>query len=392
MNLMTPTDAFQSGAMTPPSGGGDNMGSSQIINVKTYDIHEILQGDCPVTLSSLQYLIRCQASLHRAAEINDDPRRLREVLTKQQNTVRGFVLYGEGQGPMAYAIYYPAIDGNGEKVAYCEDFLIVEAYRGHGVARILFHELAKRTLDDGAKHLLWATDKRNSPVHDYVQGKLGAKHPNIITIAATDLLNSNNAAVLALKEGWASGNYATYPIKPNNIRHIQSIGLSPDLIRQTGDLEFKGFITFEKGTAGKVAAVVPGWPHFSTFQLKQGLHLEHPVFAEGMTDSQKQQIVLSVIDAAAKHANRQSYPYLRWHIAENEPGNVMNNLLQTRFGLQRDSMLGTPDSELIVYTLTNGNLEALAKRVPDRQLVISGTAPIGTRGVRPDAKFTPAGN
>ncbi len=346
------------------------------IKINTYNIHDILHGDgsCPVTLGTLQHLIRSQASLHMA-DIVDDQKRLKNLLDSRINSIRGFVMHAEGVGPVAYSIYYPMIDRKGQRVAYCEDFFIVESFRGYGVAKLLFHELAKRTRDDNAEYLQWSTDKRNNPVHSFVT-KLGAKHPNIVTIAASDLLGDRPTPKTMLTEGWSQANFVTRALEPNDMHELPKVGLEEKFIRNTGDMKFKGFITHERGT-GRVVAVTPGWIHTSTFQLKEGIHLEDPVFAD-VDETQKAAVLLSVIEATKHMAGpkeKPRYNYLRWHVTEDN--SFMNEVLQNKYDLPRDSMLGTPESELIVYTLENGELKKLANNVPDMVIRVSNTDPIG---------------
>lgn len=342
------------------------------INISTYSIHDILDENsaCPITLGNLQNLIHNQAALHMAQAI-DDQTRLKELLLSRANTLRGFVLHGKDVGPVAYLVYYPMIDSKGSRVAYCEDFYINEAFRGQGTAKILFHELAKRTLADNFEYIQWATDRRNLPVHGFVQNKLGAKRPNIITISANSLLAEKSP----LTEAWSGKQYATRPLKENDVNLPAVLGLSPNIIRNTGDLPFKGFVTFERKKPNAIVAITPGWIHLSTFQLKEGIHLEQPVFS---ANCNHEEVVASVIDASRKYsANR--LDYFRWHIDDVE-GSRMKTLLIDKLGLHRDSMLkDQPESELIVYTLSNGSLTKLSEEEPDRVLRIARDAPIGLR-------------
>jgi len=354
-----------------------NTGDRQI-HIETYSIHDILRGDnnCPVTLNTLQFLVQSQASLHMASA-KDDPERMKMLLKSKGNTLRGFVLYAKDLGPAAYAIYYPMIDSKGARVAYCEDFFIVESYRGHGVSKILFHELAKRTMQDNAEYLQWATDRRNIPVHNYVQQRLGAKHPNIITISANKLLAAKP------RIDWDSKDLATRPLKVSDVDLPGRLNLSPNIIRNTGDLPFKGFVTFDRSRPNEPLAITPGWIHFSTFQLKEGLHLEQPIFANGVD---KQNIISSVIQASRKHASANRLSHFRWHV---EDDHDLRDILQKKLDLAVDSMIGTPESELIVYTLTNGNLNALAENIPSRILNISPDTPIGMQKERPKTDIFP---
>ncbi len=355
-----------------PADGNAALRTHVPTNIKTYDIHDIRRGKCgPITLDTLAFLIKSQATLHRASAIMN-VKKLDELLQKQSNQMRGFVLCTEANDPVAYAIYYPMIDHKGDRIAYCEDFFIVESYRGYGAAGILFHELAVRTTKEHATALQWATDGRNHPVHNYVQ-KLGAVHPPIITISATKLLNTPGS-LSSLKPEWDRKKFDTYEFtdadwtKPFNL---------PDIVRKTGDMSFfRGFVTFEKGNPNDPVALTPGWIHTSTFQLTQGIHLEQPVFLDGY--AQKENVLHSLIDAAQKFAKTNKLTYFRWHAGENDP--LMKSVLMDTLGLPIDSMLpGQPESNLIVYTLSNGALTALAQNNPSRTLLIPANDPIGQR-------------
>ncbi len=345
------------------------------IQITTHEINDILRGvaGCPVTLVGLQRLIHAQAALHRA-HADEDLDGLKSMLKSRGSTLRGFVLHAAGVGPVAYAVYFPMIDGQGERVAYCEDFFINEAFRGHGVANILFHQLAKKVMDEGAEKLQWATDKRNGPVHTFVQGKLGATHPDIITIAANELLDETKPASLRLTEAWNGKEYKTRLLTPEDSNLVRELGISPNIIRLTGDLSFRGFVTTLRNKPDPVA-ITPGWTHLSTFRLKEGIHLEQPVFANGHPTSK---IVASVAQAARQHVQRNRLDYFRWHIKESE--GPMRAILHDQLQLPIDSMLGNPESELIVYNLTNGALRKLATEVPDHVLHISTASPIGGSG------------
>ena len=214
------------------------------------------------------------------------------------------------------------------------------SFRGFGVGRLLFHELAKRTIEENSEYLQWATDRRNGPVQAFVE-RMGAVHPDIITLAASSLLADTSPLASSMKAAWTNSNYVTRPITRNDLQAVLKVNLSPDLIRQTGDLDFQGFITFEKGTK-KPVAVTPGWTYLSTFQLKEGLHLEDPAFVGGIGDHVKEAVVLSVINEAKSFMGKSKHlHYLRWHVTEDNE--FMGNLLRNKAKLPCDSMNGTPE-------------------------------------------------
>ena len=255
------TAAFNesSGASDP----ANNAGSAPAYvptTIRTYDIHDIRRGKCPINLGTLAFLIQSQASLHRASAVFD-VNKLDELLQRQSNQMRGFVLCTDKNDPVAYAIYYPMIDHKGERIAYCEDFFIVESFRGYGAAGILFHELATRTMKEDATALQWATDGRNAPVQNYVQ-KLGAVHPHIVTISANKLLTTPDV-VSKLKPEWDKRSFIT--IEHTDVDLHKPFNL-PNIVRKTGDMSFRGFATFEKGKMhDPVALTMDGgmavWPY-----------------------------------------------------------------------------------------------------------------------------------
>lgn len=348
------------------------------IAVTIHDIDDILHKTpgCPVTLSSLQRLIHAQASLHRTSAV-ENLRSLRKMLESRGSTLRGFVLHGDGIGPIAYAVYFPMIDHRGDRAAYCEDFFIAESMRGHGVADILFYELARKVMDEGATKLQWATDKRNEPVHGFVTKHLHAKHPDIITIAASDLLKESSRASELLRTHWNAKDYITRPLTPEDSQLPNKVQLSRNIIRATGDLSFRGFVTFRKGDPSRPVAITPGWTHLSTFRLREGIHLEHP---SCQANFDPDALVASIAIAARKYIHSKGLSYLRWHVPESD--DPVRTVLREKLILPIDSMLGDEDSQLIVYELTNGALTALAQTPVKPIVEIPNSSPIGTSARR----------
>lgn len=361
-------------------------GSARRVHINTYNLHEILAEKAPITANDLQYLIQCQATLHHATAQNDSYK-LKELLKNQAHSIRGFVLATDLGAPVAYAIYYPMIDKDGQRVAYCEDFFIVESYRGTGVAKILFHELAKRTLEENAEYLIWATDKRNTPVHDFVQNKLGAKRENITTLDVGPIVEK--AAIPSIKEEWKKVAFESRPIKSNDIDLLAHHKFPPKLIREIGDIDFKGMLTFNKQD-DSLRAITLGWTHTSTFRQSHGLHFEEPIFVNGNIDPDNkiqfdpeamkgyvESIALAAEKMMAK--KRDNLTHVRWHVITDAP---LHKHLAGEFGSKVDTMLDTEESELIVYSLTNGSLTRLADNAPSRDIFISNTAPIGFKPAR----------
>lgn len=353
-----------------------NRNEAKPLEVKTYDIHDILRGagTTPLRVGDLIWLVANQARLHGCDSVRDEST-LADYMMKHGSTFRGFVLHAEGKTPVAYALYYQTVDEKGKKVAYCEDFFINESFRNQGVAKILFQELASRTINDGCSYLQWATDGRNQQVIDFVTRKLEAKTPEQIgkiTISASELLDKEHRQHLFshVRGEHKKSPYETRPITPNDLPDLYKVGLGPEIINETGALPFKGYITHLKNKPSEVLAITPGWIHFSTFQLKEGLHLEHPSFAQGLSDDVKTDVMLSVLETSATFRKRnQSVPHnnhVRWHIFQNDA--FMTDLLQNKLGLGVDTMTDDPSSRLHVFQLENGHLHKIATETPKREV------------------------
>lgn len=364
---------------TRPDSPGNNPGFAEF-KISTHDIKEISANGNgtkpPVTPTGLQRLILSQAALHRAKAV-ENLAKLKTTLKKDGNLIQGFILHSEGIGSVGYAIFYPMISGQGEPMAYCEDFFVVESFRGHGVAKILFHELAKRTLSTGATKLQWATDKRNIPVHRYVERRLGAHHPDIITISATELLNPGSLPSMSMLSTWNRKELDTRPLTVKDLPAIIQFGLNPGMITDKRGLPFRGFITTLKDAPKAVVAITPGWTHFSTFRLQKGIHLESITVADRYKNSiPLDGIISSIASAAQRYAEIEGRAHFRWHIRDVD--GPMKNTLMGRLGLKVDNMVGDKASDLIVYNLENGNLIKLADDSPDLTLRIRRDHPVGT--------------
>ncbi len=361
-------------ARDPSNTNGKN--EPRMLPVRAYDIHDILRGSgTPLTVGDLQWIIGCQANLH-GCNARKDENTLKKYLSEHGSTIRGFVLHAEGKMPVAYAIYYQTVDEKGDKVAYCEDFYINDSFRNQGVAKVLFQELAARTLSDNCKYLQWATDGRNQQVLDFVTKKLGAKTPEEIgkiTISANELLLQEHrhklfSDITGRPVGPRRSPYETKPLSPNDLPDLYKVGLSPAIIDGSGALPFKGYITRNKNNPNEVLAVTPGWIHFSTFQLKEGLHLESPSFAPNLSEQVKTDVMLSVLEKATSF--RKSYEsgphnnHIRWHISQKDE--FMVDLLQNKLDLKVDTMTDDPKSRLHVFQLENGRLDNMAKSEPAR--------------------------
>lgn len=369
------------------TGSNDTGIGSDSYNYTLVDLHDIVSDreKRELLLPVLDKIISSQANLH-FAEYFGDKEQLQQNIEMRGNTFRGFLVYAKSRLPIAYAVYYPMIDSEGKRAAYCEDAHVVENFRSHGVAKIVFQELAKRILEEGCEYLQWATDRRNIPFQKFAE-KIGAKHTDIITLLGDSLLKSADLEENQLKKGWAKGNFVTREIKPNDVNLMKGLNVEPNIIRNTGDMTFKGFITFKKNDLKTPVAITPGWQHLSTFKVMPGIYLEHPTFAKHLSKTEKSQAIFSMVSFMQEYATSHEKPmeYLRWHV--NSKDEELKEILQGKLKLPVDCMLG-PDifeSEMLVYKLSNGSLQKLkedAEMNSDQILHIPRGTPIGP-AIRP---------
>ena len=236
--------------------------------VAVHDIHALGKEDTdsPLTLKDLSYLLAAEAAFYTVRYEGGDLKRLSKLLQESNNTIRGFIISWD-HVPAAFAIYSPMISPKG-RGASVENLFITESFRNHGLGKLLSHELASRAINDGADYLEWSTDKRNEPVHGYARSVLKGRRASVLNIDANKLLDPDMPSRLAAKNGWSEANLTTRCIKPNDGPMLEKLGLSPLLIRHSGDLPFIGFITFEKGQLQEPLAVTLGWRHNHTKKIR----------------------------------------------------------------------------------------------------------------------------
>lgn len=341
---------------------------------RTVDLEHLTAPENQERLSLLDFFIRSQAALHHA-EYHGNPFLLKDSIERRGNTFRGVVIYSGDRLPMAYAVYYPMINATGERGNYIEDAFVTESFRGRGVMPIVFHELAKRCLDEGALYLQWSTDRRNAPFHRFSQ-KIGATHPNVATYVTSGMLDDRYQPPSELKQAWDSTRYVTIPIAATHINKMKSLGITPDILRKTGDIDFKGFVTFRADDMTCPVAVTPGWPHMSTFTQRHGIYLEQPSFSDEVVRADEQdQIMCSLAKAAQRYAKENDFQYFKWHLT---PNTFAGNLIADKMAFSVDTMVETPQSEMLVYNLKNGRLTALASQDDVTVVHVPTDAGIGT--------------
>jgi hypothetical protein len=216
---------------------------------------------------------------------------------------------------------------------------------------------------------------RNEQMRGYAQTKQKAQLTDIVTLDMSQWVEEQ-AATARMKfaeKGLETNGYTTRLINDSDIYRLDQLGIGRKLIHLTGGQDFKGFITFNN--QGEHVAVTPASIHTSTFKLNQGIVLETPTFADHLDTDQQQQIVTSVISSAKNFADGH-YRYMRWHMDGTKPELI--SFLQNEWGLTIDSMIGTPDSQFILYSIGNGALLKLANTEPKNSIFIPNSAPIGT--------------
>lgn len=347
-------------------------------DVEVHDIHGLPlhsgRNIPPLSINALSNLIHSQAGLH-TSHYSGSPETLAKVLKDKRNTLNGFIVLWRGV-PAAYSIYYPMLNAERGRGLYVEDFFIAQSFRGHGLGRLVFHELAKRAVNDGATYMQWSTDRRNLPVHEYVQGIHKATKTHILDINANPVLQKEGSFV-DLRKSWSGANYLTRPIEANDGPFLEKFGVARPIFQNTGDFSVRGFLTTDKSQTIPIALTL-GWWHFSTFKLEKGLCLEHPKLADGIND--KKGVLFSVAGCVRKSFGK-DYGHVLWHIDGNDKETL--TIMCHEFGFAPENMAGSPDSELIVYEINNGKLQALSKQdpMPERRLTSPSSAPIGTQYV-----------
>ena len=72
------------------------------------------------------------------------------------------------------ALFYPRYSTWKGRTIHLEDFIVKEAYRQHGIGKILFNAVVKEARDFGAKRLEWLVLEWNDPALNFYR-KIGAE-------------------------------------------------------------------------------------------------------------------------------------------------------------------------------------------------------------------------
>ncbi len=355
--------------------------------IKARRLHEIFASsdtrERSACFDRLMHLIYCQASLHLGTVLTDRER-LAQVVADYGHNFRGILLTainenGEdktkaGEHVLGYAIDYPAIDAQGRRGLYLEDLYVEHSVRGRGVVKDLFKYCASA---QGIKSIRWSTDARNGPFREFIEKKLGAILTKDKTFVANNILSGNYLEEVITRICMETSRFVTIPIEHRHAHLIKRFGLSTEYLLNTGDIEHRGFLTFATNDRDfrNPLAVTPAWPHMSTFKLNRGLIIERTTFDPSLLCEDKVGVLLSLLISVQELCKRNSFEYAKMHIAESSPilGIITNSL-----AFPLDYMDPTnPDSELLNYSLTNGQLAA-ARRLAERTYIdLSGVREIG---------------
>jgi|GEM_PF-2657863 len=320
-------------------------------------------------LNALNHLIHSQADMHESL-YHGNPNTLGRAIKDRASTFRGFIVHSEEGRPAAYCVYYPMVDAEGKRAAYCEDIFIVEAFRGYGIFSSVLKELARLTVSENLEYVQWSTDARNNDFLAASKSK-GIVRAPIHKWDCMGLMDHGRCNSVAQKAHIDTSEYIARPLNKDDIYRVASLGHSKDLITNTGDLDFRGFIVFHKDDRNAPVAIVPGWKRLSTFRLVEDIVLEQPRIRQG---HEALPIVLAVADAARKAGKAN----LLWHIIDGQ-NTELEDVLSQEFGAHPETMSGTPESMMITHILRNGNLRALAEAKPNLLIQKPVNAPIGAR-------------
>lgn len=332
-------------------------------------------------LNALSHLIHSQADMHESL-YHGNPNTLGRAIKDRASTFRGFIVHAEDGRPAAYCVYYPMVDAEGKRAAYCEDIFIVEAWRGFGIFSTVLKELARLTVSENLEYVQWSTDARNNDFLAASKSK-GIVRAPIHKWDCLGLMDHGRCSSVAEKANIEAGEYTARPLNKDDLYRVGSLGYSKDLITNTGDLDFRGFIVFQKDDRSNTpVAIVPGWKRLSTFRLVEDIVLEQPRIRSG---HEELPIVLAVADAARKAGKAN----LLWHLTDGQ-NTDLEGVLSSQFGAHPETMAGTPESTMITHILRNGNLRALAESKPNLLILKPVNAPIGARVERVQTNGAPA--
>jgi hypothetical protein len=367
-----------SGNSATPSGLNDNSETHNLqivdlqeLRIRKVDTDEIRQAKRR-RVDQLNGMIQDMAVVHRA-EYLGDAETLNNVIQHHPDILKGYLVYCNGL-PIAYSIYYMALDQEGRVFVYAEDNYVHRSYSGFGVSKKLVYETAHRGSKLGANRMTFITDKRNIPLQNLAP-KVFARIDDIDVIDATQ-------AMIRTEESWSPNNtrhFTSYPLSARHIEAVQELGFSSDVITQTGGFDFRGFITFEEDNGLiRPVCISFGWLGYSTFKNKIGLYLEQPQFANDVEDESKKDILSSIFLAVQELSSGDDQDLsLKWKIKKDDE--LLKSLLLER-GSSVDSMIGTKESEVIPYVIDGEDFQNVARNpqfASGAVLVVPEGAPIG---------------
>lgn len=367
-------DAFLQTAQARPASMVNLAGTAQnLINMRITSIHEFVRlssaTERDLRLNTLSHLIHSQADMHESLSFTN-AQKLGSAIEKRAHLFRGFVVHSEEGRPAAYCVYYPMLDHTGKRAAYCEDIFIVEAWRGYGIFNVVLNELAKRTLREGLEYVQWSTDTRNN---DFLAAshKKGIQRADIEKYECPALMNAELCNAFANASPDPQKRYIAQPIEKNHLYDLETLGVPPELLTMTGEMDFRGFIVLDKENRSKPVAIAPGWIRMSTFRLNEHIVLEG---IKVIDDHNLHDIVLSIGEAARKTR----YESLLWHVVPKRDV-LLESVLTNSFDAHYESMQGTPESKMLTHILAQPELNALAQLKVNMTVAKRADSPIGAR-------------
>lgn len=335
------------------------------VPLQVFTLQDIRAGRTPCSLRDVEFLLSGQAHTHKT-RYTGNLSELRNKLGRTNTALKGIVLYSEQYGAIALATLFTGFHKGGQRKFYAEDLFVASDFRNHGVFRVLFHEVAKYTVNNGGHHLQWETMSNNPKMQAVIQ-HYGAIRPDVVTLGASHLLDPKYKFPEGLREAWQNNAYETSIITSQHTGDLGRLGIDPQIVWASGDLPFSGFITHERETKTPVAATA-AWPRIGTFDLTDGIVLEHTIKQRLQGESLEQrierskQIITSTIatlrETASSYEKANNKPHkirtAKWLVntGRDDPTSTYSVLTQD-FGLVTEQLGGGDREEWI---LTNGKL------------------------------------
>lgn len=329
-----------------------------------FTLQDVKDGKTPCTITDVESLLIGQAQTHKT-RYTGDGRTLVRKLSRENSALKGIVLFSVQHGAVALATLFTGFHKDGQRKFYAEDLFVASDFRSHGVFRILLHEVAKYTTQNGGHHLQWETMSNNAKMQQVIN-HYGAIKPDVVTLDATSFLAANYSPPPNLQDAWNNHAIVTSMITSQHESDLRKLAISPQIIWARGDLPFSGFITHDNSQGGKPIAVTAAWPRIGTFDLTDGIVLEHPLKEQipGESDADNLErtrlIVASTIrtlrETAERFEKRAAHKIhtAKWLVNKGKSGPTSAyEVLANDFGIVTETLGGGDREE---WVLRNGKL------------------------------------